>query len=157
MQREAKYIFEPDTASEVNFTIGKTNLCNLIGLYSDINITCQVILDANHHAAIELAGDSGDPIIRHHLKSGGTTKYLQMYYDSTSGSFYFGPLSDGDADIGRSSYTFYGIFGNELNLKEVSSSPSNVSNFGQIYTKSDNELYFIDGDGTEYTIDKTAT
>jgi hypothetical protein len=43
----------------------------------------------------------------------------------------------------------------EIRLKETSSSPTNISGYGQIYTKSDNNLYFKDGDGNEYTIDKT--
>ena len=58
---------------------------------------------------------------------GGSTKYFIM-------------------DTGSSCY---------LGIKECSSSPSNQSGVGQLYTKSDNELYFKDGDGTEYTIDKT--
>lgn len=42
-----------------------------------------------------------------------------------------------------------------LYLLETGTSPANKGNFGQLYTKSDNHLYFMDGDGNEYTIDKT--
>lgn len=37
-------------------------------------------------------------------------------------------------------------------IREATSSPANVTNFGQLYTKSDNKLYFKDGDGTEHEV-----
>lgn len=43
-----------------------------------------------------------------------------------------------------------------LSITETAASVANLANSGQLYTKSDNELYFMDGDGNEFTIDKTA-
>ena len=42
-----------------------------------------------------------------------------------------------------------------LNLKETTT-PTADTNYGKIYTKSDNKLYFQDGAGNEYTVDYTA-
>ena len=42
-----------------------------------------------------------------------------------------------------------------LNLKETTT-PTADTNYGKIYTKSDNKLYFQDGAGNEYTVDITA-
>ena len=42
-----------------------------------------------------------------------------------------------------------------LNLKETTT-PTDDTNYGKIYTKNDNKLYFQDGEGNEYTVDITA-
>ena len=42
-----------------------------------------------------------------------------------------------------------------LNLKETTT-PTADTNYGKIYTKSDNKLYFQDGAGNEYTVDTSA-
>ena len=42
-----------------------------------------------------------------------------------------------------------------LNLKETTT-PTDDTNYGKIYTKNDNKLYFQDGAGNEYTVDITA-
>ena len=42
-----------------------------------------------------------------------------------------------------------------LNLKETTT-PTADTNYGKIYTKNDNKLYFQDGEGNEYTVDITA-
>ena len=42
-----------------------------------------------------------------------------------------------------------------LNLKETTT-PTADTNYGKIYTKSDNKLYFQDGAGNEYTVDITS-
>jgi len=42
-----------------------------------------------------------------------------------------------------------------LNLKETTT-PTADTNYGKIYTKNDNKLYFQDGAGNEYTVDITA-
>lgn len=47
-------------------------------------------------------------------------------------------------DGGGGNYGFY--------FREASSSPSALNNFGCIYTKSDNKLYFRDGAGTEHEV-----
>jgi len=39
-----------------------------------------------------------------------------------------------------------------LDILETSSSPATYTNYGRLYTKSDNKLYFKDGDGTEHTV-----
>jgi hypothetical protein len=41
-----------------------------------------------------------------------------------------------------------------IRLKEITT-PTAVTNFGAVYTKSDNNLYFQDGTGTEYILQKT--
>lgn len=40
-------------------------------------------------------------------------------------------------------------------IKETSDSPTNIAGYAQLYTKADNHLYYKDGDGTEYTLNKT--
>ena len=42
-----------------------------------------------------------------------------------------------------------------LNLKETTT-PTDDTNYGKIYTKNDNKLYFQDGEGNEYIVDYTA-
>ena len=42
-----------------------------------------------------------------------------------------------------------------LNLKETTT-PTADTNYGKIYTKNDNKLYFQDGEGNEYIVDYTA-
>lgn len=39
-----------------------------------------------------------------------------------------------------------------LAILETGSSPTNISNCGQLYTKSTNKLFFMDGDGAEHEI-----
>ena len=39
-----------------------------------------------------------------------------------------------------------------IQMKETANNPSNRLGWGQLYTKSDNKLYFIDGNGTTHTL-----
>jgi hypothetical protein len=39
-----------------------------------------------------------------------------------------------------------------LDIKEVSTAPATFGGYGRLYTKSDNKLYFKDGDGTEHEV-----
>jgi hypothetical protein len=44
------------------------------------------------------------------------------------------------------------LFNGSIDLKEMGTSPSTFSGYGRLYTKSDNKLYFKDGDGTEHEV-----
>jgi hypothetical protein len=65
--------------------------------------------------------------------------------------------SAGKVGIGTSSPSVNAdltLEGGKLCLKETTT-PTADTNYGKIYTKNDNKLYFQDGAGTEYTVDIT--
>ncbi len=83
-------------------------------------------------------------------------------YDATSpvvkGSARMTILATGQVGIGTnapSTNADLTLESGVLNLKETTT-PTDDTNYGKIYTKSDNKLYFQDGAGNEYTVDITS-
>jgi hypothetical protein len=121
---------------------------------------------------------ASDPILKITDTSGsdnGSTLWLQesdnfgvkLKYDSTSNTFFHISTIDGGTETDRFSIKRTGQVGisttspslnadltlgnGELCMAETTT-PTADANFGKIYCKSDNKLYFQDGAGTEHEI-----
>lgn len=53
---------------------------------------------------------------------------------------------------GDENYPFGKIVGDVLGMKERTSVPGTIATCGQLYSKADNKLYFLDGDGIVHTV-----
>jgi len=90
----------------------------------------------------------------------GNRSGMTFIADSTNEYIYincakFYPYVNNTTTLGYAGKSFLDTFSYILTLPEVAATPTAVTNYGKIYTKSDNALYFCDGDGTVYTLDKT--
>jgi len=71
------------------------------------------------------------------------------YINVTGDQFY--PAVDSVTTLGNATYCWVDVFTDVLTLHETTE-PTDVANYGKIYTKSDNLVYFQDGAGTEHRI-----
>jgi len=128
-----------------------TNGAELIISSQDICKLTHGVLDSNT-TGIEGADATGDDL---NIKANQTDTYPfirltgnsnVMNYLGTTGRFliYAATTEIGGFTAVSSAYS--------LNFRETASSPATKTNFGQLYTKSDNKLYFKDGGGTEHEV-----
>ena len=125
----------------------------------------QVVLyqaDINHAAYFQIDSNANDSSISLRSVSGASNVAHLYIASDTGGAEYvrvsgasFHPTTDSTTTLGLAANCFLDVFSDVLTIHEVGSSPTPVSDYGKLYTKSDNLLYFCDGGGTEYTVDIT--
>jgi trimeric autotransporter adhesin len=76
-------------------------------------------------------------------------------YPLVFGNFATDTLSFGDNNAYFFAHILHDNTGGVLHLKEASDKPTAKADFGCIWTEADNTLHFMDGAGTEYTVDLT--
>jgi len=117
--------------------------------------SAQRLLDIIHTGDITYitgADATGDDLI---IKANDVDDYckIRMY---GNGSFNLYTAAQGQFKFYSSTTQYFKVDATSgyynIQIKETGTSPSTVSGFGLIYTKSDNNLYFRDGDGTEHTV-----
>ena len=90
-------------------------------------------------------GATGDTSIADIIISAGKDIVLQPLYGSVR------PYASHQYAFGTSTYYWLDTVTRILTLSETTT-PTAVADFGKVYTKSDNKLYFQDGAGTEHTV-----
>ena len=78
-----------------------------------------------------------------------TYPYIRLDGDNTI-SFYHSDTKF--AKINNATGEQFRFHEGEIYFRERTASNGNLANFGQLYTKADNNLYFIDGAGASHTI-----
>ena len=123
-------------------------------LWYDANGFCRFDMDKNATVAeLDLQAQSG----------AGKLARIYMYADTSDSKYIrvtaddFFPSANNTTSFGVAGNSYLNVFTYTLSLPEIGSAPTPVSNYGQLFTKADNLLYFCDGDGTEYTVNLTAT
>jgi len=133
-----------------------------INLSSNVTFMADAREDSTHFCRIYMARDTNDSAITIGGMS-GTGNYASIYlYSDTSANKYikitgnsFYPDIDSSTTSGLAAHCWSDVFSDVITIHEVGSSPTPVTDYGKLYTKSDNLLYFCDGAGTEYTVDIT--
>jgi len=112
--------------------------------------TLTQIYQSGDDLIIKGADATGDDLI---IYPNQVDTYPYIYLNGNVGlNLYTKASSNIECYQGANMFLVFAGYTPHIALLETTSSPSNRGDYGQLYTKSDNNLYFKDGDGTEHTV-----
>ncbi|MFW9899755.1 MAG: hypothetical protein ACFFDY_00530 [Candidatus Thorarchaeota archaeon] len=100
-----------------------SNYFSQIQWYSRSQCSVGCIEDSNNQATIACDRSSAMAQAYFYMRDGGTTKTLEMRYDSVGGSQYFAPNDNEEWDLGNSTYYWKDIYARNLYLKDSDAHP----------------------------------
>jgi hypothetical protein len=116
-----------------------------LGIYHN-DMTKLLNLDKGTANTIIVTGLTGSSKVLR-LKAGTGNAY--PYIDLTGGA-HIDIVTGGLVRMGTGNYHIFDM--NGVHFFNETSTPTAITNYGAIYTKNDNKLYFQDGAGTEHTV-----